>query len=73
MNINTLKIMCFLWRIGVVDTLTLAQFAINGVAQYGSFVVGSTVGQNLGPSALISPIAQLGTAYQYVRAEYKNA
>ena len=40
---------------------------LNGIVQYGSFVVGSTVGQELGPSALIAPIAQLGTAYQYVR------
>lgn len=64
---NSLQLMYFLWQIGIVDSLTLIQFTINGFVQYGGFVVGHTVGQNLEPSALISPITQLGTAYQYVR------
>ena len=64
---NSLRLMYFLWQIGIVDSLTLIQFTINSFVQYGEFVVGHTVGQNLEPSALISPITQLGTAYQYVR------
>ena len=59
--------MYFLWQIGIVDSLTLIQFTVNSFVQYSGFVVGHTVGQNLEPSALISPITQLGTAYQYVR------
>ena len=31
-------------------------------------MIGSAVGQTLDPSILFAPIAQLGTAYQYVRA-----
>jgi len=64
---NSLRLIYFLWQIGIVDSLTLIQFTINDFVQYGVFVVGHTVGQNLEPSALIAPITQLGTAYQYVR------
>ena len=69
MSVNiSIKLMIFLWKIGVVDGFTLTQFILNGAAQYGVFVVGSAVGQTLDPSILVAPIAQLGTAYQYVRA-----
>lgn len=67
LNIS-LKMMMFLWKIGVVDGFTVIQFILNGATQYGVFVVGSVVGQTLDPSVLVAPIAQLGTAYQYVRA-----
>ena len=40
----------------MVDTLTLVQLAINGLAQYTVFVIGTTVGQTL-----VSPITELGT------------
>ena len=63
-----IKMMILLWRMGVVDSFTAIQFLLNGAAQYGVFVVGSAVGQTLDPSILVAPIAQLGTAYQYVRA-----
>ena len=63
----SVKMIIFLWKIGVVDSFTVVQFLINGAVQYGGFVVGSAVGQNLDPSILVAPIAQLGTAYQFVR------
>ena len=65
MSVNiSIKLMIFLWKIGVVDGFTLTQFILNGAAQYGVFVVGSAVGQTLDPSILVTPIAQL----EYVRA-----
>ena len=71
MNVSSsIKLMIFLWKIGIVNTFTLTQFLLNGAAQYGVFMVGSSVGKNLDPTSLISPITELGTAYQYVRAAH---
>ena len=50
---DSLQWMYLLWQIEIVDSLTLIQFTINGFVQYGGFVVGHTVGQNLEPFALI--------------------
>ena len=64
---SSIKLIYFLWQIGMVDSLTLIQFVINGGTQYTGFVIAHTVGQNFEPSALLSPITELGTAYQYIR------
>lgn len=60
--------MILLWRSGVVDSFIAIQFILNRAAQYGSFVIGSSVGQTPDPSVLIEPVRQMGTAYQFVRA-----
>lgn len=64
---TSLKLMYFLWKMRIVNSLTLVQFAVNSCVQYGTFVVTHTVRQNTDYSnALLSPILELGTAYQYV-------
>lgn len=64
MSVNiSLKLMIFLWKIGVVNSFTLTQFMLNGAAQYGIFLVESAVGQTtLTFSIWVAPIAKLGTA-----------
>ena len=66
---NSIKIMIFLWQIGVVDSLTLFQFCMNCGAQYGGLVVAEAAGSmnDIGPSVLLAPLAGLGTSYKYVR------
>jgi hypothetical protein len=67
---NSIKIMIFLWHLGVVDSLTLFQFCMNCGAQYGGLVVAEAAGSmnDIGPSVLLAPLAGLGTSYKYVRA-----
>ena len=61
---NSIKIMIFLWQLGVVDSLTLFQFCINCGAQYGGLVVAEAAGSmnDIGPSVLLAPLASLGTS-----------
>jgi hypothetical protein len=64
---NEIKIMIFLWQIGVVDSLTFFQFCMNCGAQYTGLTLGQAAG-DIGPSVLLAPVQGLGTSYQYVRA-----
>jgi hypothetical protein len=67
---NSIKIMIFLWHLGVVDSLTLFQFCINCGAQYGGLVGAEAAGSmnDIGPSVLLAPLAGLGTSYKYLQA-----
>jgi hypothetical protein len=67
---NEIKIMIFLWQIGVVDSLTFFQFCMNCGAQYTGLTLGQAAGYigDIGPSVLLAPVQGLGTSYQYVRA-----
>jgi hypothetical protein len=65
-----MKIMIFLWQLGVVDSLTLFQFCINCGAQYSGLTLGEAAGYmgDIGPSVLVAPILGVHTSYQYVQA-----
>ena len=67
---NSIKIMVFLWQLGIVDSLTFLQFCINCGAQYTGLTLGEAAGYmgDIGPSVLLAPVQGLGTSYQYVRA-----
>jgi len=67
---SSIKIMIFLWQLGIVDSLTLFQFCMNCGAQYGGLVVAEAAGSmnDIGPSVLLAPLAGLGTSYKYVQA-----
>ena len=69
-SMNSIKIMIFLWHLGVVDSLTLFQFFMNCGAQYGGVVVAEAAGSmnDIGPSVLLAPLAGLRTSYKYVQA-----
>lgn len=41
---NSIKIMVFLWQLGIVDRLTFLQFCINCGAQYKGLTLGETAG-----------------------------
>lgn len=63
---NSIKIIIFLWQLGLVDTLTLLQFCINCGAQYTGLTLGEAAGYmgDIGPSVLLAPVQGLGTSYQ---------
>lgn len=65
----SLQLMIFLWKFGVVDTLSMLQFCINCGTQYGTIVAGAAAGNfsEIGPSVLFAPFAGLGTSYKYIR------
>jgi hypothetical protein len=72
-NMNSIKIMIFLWQIGVVDSLTLIQFFINCGTQYAGLTLAELAtytndASNLRPTVLLAPVHGLGTSYKYVRA-----
>lgn len=64
---NSIKIMVFLWQLGIVDSLTFLQFCINCGAQYTGLTFGGAAG-DIGPSVLLRPVQRLGTSYQYLRS-----
>lgn len=66
---NSIKIMIFLWQLGIVDSLTFLQFCRNCGAQYTGLTLAEAVGymNDIGPSVLLAPVQGLGTSYQYVR------
>jgi len=62
--------MIFLRQIGVVDSLTLAQFCIDLGSQYADCVLTSAANHmdDIKPSVfLLSPVERLGTSYKCVR------
>lgn len=61
--------MLFLWRCGVIDSLTFAQFCFNCGAQYSGLVFGDAAGDinDIGPRILLAPFKGLGTSYDYIR------
>jgi hypothetical protein len=65
---SSIKIMIFLWQLGIVDSLTLFQFCINCGGQYGGLVVAEAAGSinDIGPSVLLASLAGLGTSYKDV-------
>ena len=66
---NSLKIIIFLWQLGIVDSLTFLQFCINCGAQYTGLTLAEAAGcmNDIGPSVLLAPVQELGTSYQFVR------
>jgi hypothetical protein len=67
---DPIKIMIFLWQLGIVDSLTMLQFCINCGAQYTGLTLGQAAGcmNDIGPSVLLAPVEGIGTSYKYVRA-----
>ena len=65
----SLQLMIFLWKCGIVDSLSMLQFCINCGTQYGTIVAGAAAGNfsEIGPSVLLAPFAGLGTSYKYIR------
>jgi hypothetical protein len=67
---SSVKVMIFLWKIGIVDSLTLAQFLMNATAQYGGVVVAQSVGVGTSRNILhnlLGPVKRLVTASTFIR------
>jgi len=65
---NSIKIMIFLWQLGVVDSLTFLQFCINCGAQYTELTLGEAAGymSDIGPSVLLAPVQGIATVASFL-------
>ena len=63
----SIKVILLLWRCGLIDGLTMTQFLANTVTQYGTIVVGSSIGNNFDSSIFAAPIALVISSYAALR------
>lgn len=71
MNIyQSYRILLLLWQFGLVDTLTVVQFATNLSCQYVSIVIGSASGNfsTIEPKILLEPVLGFVVSGRYVIA-----
>ena len=65
--VNHLKVVFYLYRIGIIDAFSMLKFSINVGAQYLSCVGCSCVGNDTYIQKIFEPIVGLSVAYEYIK------